>query len=493
MQATVLIADDDAAIRQMLVTMFDEAGYETIVAPDGRTAVALTRINQPDVVLLDVSMPRLDGLAACRAIKSDPRTAHIPVLLLTAFAQVEAKVQGLDAGATDYITKPFDLPELLARLRSALAGKTRHDTLAAQALTDALTGLTNRRGLEQQLDQMLAHAERHEEPLSLLMMDADHFKAVNDSYGHETGDQVLVTLARRAQEMVRAQDVIGRFGGEEFLIILPEAGHDAAITAAERLRLHVIQQPISIAGAGDPIVVTVSVGVATLSPGVAITRTALVAAADRALYAAKRTGRNRSVHADGYQTAPLGLPDPPDAARTLLAVLQVGAPREAEHAMRVGELCWGIAAALRLLPAERARIGWAGLLHDIGRVPRGLTPSPLARDEHEYEQAALDVAMTVELLSRLPMLASMAELVASQRENWDGSGAPHGLRGDDIPLGARIIAVADAYDGLTHVPAEMRTLPVGSATATPGEQLLRQAGTRLDPAIVDIALRLRPH
>ena len=492
MQATVLIADDDVAIRQMLVTMLDEAGYETIVAPDGRTAVALTRINQPDVVLLDISMPRLDGLAACRAIKSDPRTAHIPVLLLTAFAQVEAKVQGLDAGATDYITKPFDLPELLARLRSALAEKTRHDTLAAQALTDALTGLTNRRGLEQQLDQMLAHAERYEEPLSLLMMDADHFKAVNDSYGHETGDQVLVTLARRAQEMVRAQDVIGRFGGEEFLVILPGAGHDAAMTAAERLRLHVIQQPISVAGAADPIAVTVSVGVATLSPGVVVARTALVASADRALYAAKRTGRNRSVHADGYQTAPLGLPDPPDAARALLAVLQVGAPREAEHAMRVGELCWSMAAALRLLPAERARIGWAGLLHGIGRVPRGLAPSLVERDAHE--QAARNVAMAVELLSRLPMLASMAELVASQRENWDGSGGPGGLRGDDIPLGARIIAVADAYDGLTHVPAQTReATTTGSAMATPGEQLLQQAGTRLDPAIVDIALRLWPH
>lgn len=168
MQPTILIADDDESIREMLREVLEDAGYQTIVALDGRSAVALTRERRPDLALLDVSMPELDGLTACRMIKEDARTAHIPVFLVTAWSEPRSKVRGLNAGATDYITKPFDTYELLARLRGALAEKSRRDQLEAQALTDSLTNLTNRRGLEQQLDQLLAYVQRHDEPLSVL-------------------------------------------------------------------------------------------------------------------------------------------------------------------------------------------------------------------------------------------------------------------------------------------------------------------------------------
>src|SRR5437763_6582582 len=167
MQATILVADDDESIRLILSTLFEEAGYHVLCAEDGRMAVELAVQHRPDVTILDVLMPGMDGFAACRAIKTDRRTADIPVLLLTALAQTTSKVQGLEYGANDYITKPFETVELLARLRNTLTHKSHHDALATQALTDPLTGLTNRRGLEQQLDQLLAHGARTAEIPSL--------------------------------------------------------------------------------------------------------------------------------------------------------------------------------------------------------------------------------------------------------------------------------------------------------------------------------------
>ncbi len=313
MRHTVLVADDDESIRDLLVMVLTEAGYETLDAANGQTAVELALAHRPDLALLDVMMPVMDGFAACRAIKADPRTAGIPVLLLTALAHTDSKVRGLSDGATDYITKPFENAELLARIKKVLQEKDQRDALAAEALTDALTGLTNRRSLERQLDQLLAHAERGDEPLSVLLFDVDRFKVINDTYGHAAGDIVLTTLARRAQESVRAQDVVGRLGGEEFLVILPGAGRTAAYITAERLRAHVAAKPI--ATPAGPIDVTVSVGAATTHPGMDVERTALITTSDHALYSAKNTGRNRVVHADGQPTSPLVMPEAPEAAR----------------------------------------------------------------------------------------------------------------------------------------------------------------------------------
>lgn len=491
MPHTVLIADDDESLRDLLISLLSEAGYATLSAQDGRAAVDLTLEHRPDVAILDVMMPRMDGFEACRAIKDDPRTAAIPVLLLTALAHTPSKVQGLDCGATDYITKPFEVPELLARLRATLAAKTRRDSLAAEALTDALTGLTNRRGLEQQLDQLLAHAERTDEPLSVILFDADRFKAVNDTYGHDVGDIVLATLARRAQETMRTQDVVGRFGGEEFLSILPGAGREAALAAAERLRTHIAETGLDTRQ--GPIRVTVSAGVCTTYPGLELGRAALIGKADQAMYAAKRAGGNSVVHADGAPTAPLAFPEPPEAARALVEALALVHPQAAEHARAVARLGWQIGSALRLAPAERARIAIAGLLHDIGLIAVPETaPSNSSADEagslsrHNGDEPPQHARVGEELLRGIPTLGSVAELVGAHHEWWDGTGYPRGLRGEEIPLGGRVVAVADAYDTLVRLAGGRRKAAALAAT------LRQAAGTRLDPGVVSEALRVLP-
>ena len=489
MRHTVLVADDDESIRDLLVVVLGEAGYATLDAANGQNAVELALAHKPDLAILDVMMPVMDGFTACRTIKDDPRTTGIPVLLLTALAHTDSKVRGLSDGAADYITKPFENAELLARIKKVLQEKDQRDALAAEALTDALTGLTNRRGLERQLDQLLAHAERVQEPLSVLLFDVDRFKVINDTYGHAAGDVVLIALARRAQEAVRAQDVVGRLGGEEFLVILPGAGRTAAYITAERLRTHVAIKPIATpAGLID---VTVSVGAATTHPGMDIERAALIKTSDHALYSAKNTGRNRVVHADGQPTTPLVMPEAPEAARALVAALTLVNAPAAEQAREVAKLCWTIGGALQLAPDERARVALAGLLHNIGLLA---TPQPLlvgagvcgTSDEHardgRYTRGQV-VQAVEELLRDLPSLHTTIELVRAHDAWWDGSSNPEGARGDEIPVGSRVIAAAAAYD---------RAMRAGASTQDAAGALRDAAGSRLDPLVVAAALRVLP-
>lgn len=480
MPPTILIADDDESIRLLLTTLLEEAGYRTILAENGQAAVQLAVENRPDIAILDVMMPGLDGFETCRAIKSDQRTTDIPVLLLTALAQTPAKVQGLDCGASDYITKPFVANELLARLRTTLAQKSRHDALAAEALTDALTGLANRRSVEQQLDQMLAHSARSHETLSLLMFDADHFKIINDTYGHEVGDMALTALAQRAHTAMRAQDVVGRFGGEEFVAILPGTPRDAAMVAAERLRSQVESPPVPTSS--GPVKVSVSVGVATLDPGRQIDRAALLAEADRALYSAKRAGRNCVVHADGQPAAAVPS-EPPEAANALITALAQVHPPTAQHAHAVAEACWQISGALGLAATERSHITLAGLLHDIGKLSAApaLLDSAAPYANGEDESLRVHILQGEQLLRNLPTLSVVAPIVGAQLEWWDGSGHPHGLHEEQIPLGSRIVAVAHAYLRCRDASAH------GSANLT---ALRREAGTHFDPAVVKAAVRL---
>lgn len=482
MQPTILIADDDESIRLLLTTLLDEAGYRTLAAENGKLAVDLALDCKPDIAILDVMMPEMDGFTACRAIKADQRTADIPVLLLTALAQTPSKVEGLDCGASDYITKPFVTNELLARLRTTLVQKNRRDALAAEALTDALTGLANRRALEPQLDQLLAHSGRTSEVLSLLIFDADHFKSVNDTYGHEVGDVVLAALAQRAREAMRAQDVVGRFGGEEFMAILPTTGRDAALIAAERLRAHVEATPI--ATSSGPVRVTVSVGVATTNTGHVATRSALMTAADRALYSAKTSGRNRVVHADGQPTAPLAPAAPPEAASALISALALVHAPTAQHAQAVADTCWEIGVALRLAPADRNRAVLAGLLHDIGKL--AMPAAVLDATDPAAEDAREDVGTLAtqgeRLLQCLPTLHTLAPLVAAWPEWWDGSGGPRGLCGEHIPLSSRIVAVAHACESLRTSKGE------DASRATITAALRQDAGTRFDPGVVAAAI-----
>jgi diguanylate cyclase (GGDEF)-like protein len=290
-QPVILVADDDRVTRTMVSSWLSAAGYDVIVASDGDDALALARRHRVDLLLLDVTMPGRDGYEVCRAIRAESVTAPPPVIFLTAHSHTNARVVGLDAGAVDYIVKPFASEELVARVRAALRTKAVHDELAETAARDGLTGVFNRRELDARARQAVALAQRHDRPFSCLLIDLDHFKAINDTYGHAAGDAVLRQAAEWICDSSRISDTVGRYGGEEFVVLLPETDGEGAVMAADKLRARLAAEPVAIDGASIPI--RASIGVAAWSDAMCDAAD-LYAAADRALYRAKKLGRDQT-------------------------------------------------------------------------------------------------------------------------------------------------------------------------------------------------------
>ncbi len=301
----ILIAEDDPISRRLLEVTLGKWGYEVISCPDGQSAwEILQQPEAPSLAILDWMMPGMDGLQVCREVRQLITEPYTYMLLLTAKSQKADIIAGLEAGADDYLTKPFDANELRMRLR---AGRRILDLqeelifvreeLREQATHDSLTRLWNRAATCEILQRELERAEREELPLSLILADIDFFKRINDTYGHLAGDAVLRETAQCMKSFVRPYDGIGRYGGEEFLRVLPGCDTDGAVTLAERLRESIESSALVLAEGIIPI--TLSLGVSTNS--ITQDMETLIGAADAALYRAKNNGRNRvelAEHAD---------------------------------------------------------------------------------------------------------------------------------------------------------------------------------------------------
>jgi two-component system, cell cycle response regulator len=308
--ATVLIADDSLVIRAVVRAGLESEGYQVVEAVDGAAALDRCRRQPPDVVLLDIEMPGLDGYEVLAQLKADPDLKDIPIVFLTSRTGMDDVVAGLRGGAHDYLKKPFEPPELLARVASAVHVKKLQDQLRERNVqldemsrTDALTGLYNRRHLDDELARRHSDARRHGEAVSVIILDIDHFKKVNDGYGHPAGDLVLRDFAGRLIAQLRTGDVAGRWGGEEFLVILPRTALPGAHLVADRIREAVAATPF-LAG-DEQIRVTVSGGCAT---GPVASLQDLVSLADTCLYEAKDRGRDQIVATDGNAGATAVLP-----------------------------------------------------------------------------------------------------------------------------------------------------------------------------------------
>jgi diguanylate cyclase (GGDEF)-like protein len=307
----VLVAEDNPIFQSMLKGMLTKWGYAAHIAPNGMEAwEAMQAPDAPRLAVLDWMMPYMDGVEVCRRIRSAAREPYVYVLLLTARTDSQDLVEGMEAGADDYLTKPFNAQELRVRLR---AGRRildlqqqlveAREALRVQATHDALTGLFNRGRVLEILAAEIARSERELRPLSVLMVDLDHFKQINDAHGHQAGDAVLREASRRMSAATRQYDSPGRYGGEEFLIVLPGCTARAGCAQAERVREAFSLDPF--AAGGEPLTVTCSIGVSGRDICTAGDADRLIHEADEALYTAKRSGRNRvSEFTSGEPVAP---------------------------------------------------------------------------------------------------------------------------------------------------------------------------------------------
>jgi diguanylate cyclase (GGDEF)-like protein len=269
----ILIVEDDDDSREALAELLEEHGYDVATARDGVEAVELAEKTPPTLVISDVNMPRRDGFALIEELREREASATVPIILLSGILERERRVAGLDLGADDYLGKPVDADELLARVRVHLRHAHRAQELEQSSLLDPLTGVLNRRGLTAALHREHERVHRNGGALSVLLIDVDDFKTLNDSQGHAAGDRALRQIARAITEAVRAVDHVGRLGGDEFLVILPDADRAAGATLADRIGQ--LRVPAGL-----------SVGAATLRPGESAEQ--LLARADAEMYQRKR-------------------------------------------------------------------------------------------------------------------------------------------------------------------------------------------------------------
>lgn len=303
-KAKVLVVEDSHAQAEQVKNYLEKYGYEVVCVNNGKSALKAAMTQQVDIVLLDLVLPDISGNEVCRWLKVNEDTKGIPIIMLTVKDTLTDKVAGLEAGADDYLPKPYNETELNARIYASLRTKSLQDELKKKnrqleellkkvevmAITDQLTGLYNRRHFETVMGKEFAKAKRYKTPLSCLLIDIDHFKRINDMYGHHTGDMVLKGTSKIIACNSRASDTVARWGGEEFIALLSQTEKDNAVNLASRILKSVAETKFPDLPNEN---ITVSIGVATAPKPSIDSEEKLIQAADSALYEAKKNGRNR--------------------------------------------------------------------------------------------------------------------------------------------------------------------------------------------------------
>jgi two-component system cell cycle response regulator len=459
---------------------------------------------QAEAVLL-----ALAGLTALRHDEGDATVlplgkdlAMVPVLVGVTSVLGLVAVEGRRHGVDEWVLAAAAVVVFSLVVRFVLSvGDTRR---AAQrldaslqeqqrlAITDGLTGLYNRRFCEEILGIEVDRTRRSAGPLALLVADLDRFKQVNDRYGHQSGDAVLVEAAARLRRTLRTTDVMARYGGEEFVVVLPDTDGETALELAERCRLALSQEQIRLYD-GSWITVTASFGLATTDtePASDVSAAELIRNADRALYAAKRGGRDRVVIAHGWTGGPTEGADLPDALLPLAQLADMVDARVGSHEHSAAMSRWAgvLADALGLDPAARCLVVQAARLHDIGKIV--ISEAVLGKagplDEEEWRLIRSHPAAGERLIRDVPGHEALAAVVRGQHERIDGRGYPDGLRGDQLPIETRIVSVLDTWAAMVAHRAYRPALTVDEARA----ELLAARGTQLDADVVDAFLALQ--
>ncbi len=495
----ICVIEDDEAQRRLLVAELRREGYQILEVDHGRDVLKLVREHRPRVLICDLCLPGCDGLEICRTLRSDSSLDGLYLILITADDDEQVKQQALDAGADDFLRKPIDGRELRARVRNGMRFHRLHERLRQAALTDSLTGLWNHARFRELLEREFSRTRRYGGIVSLLMLDLDHFKAVNDTYGHEVGNKILQRTADHLRRSVRDTDIVARYGGEEFAIVCPETPLSEATRLAERIRRTL---PRAVRLRGYPrLIPRISIGVASTEDPRATSVSGLINLGDQALYYAKHNGRNQVARCDCLEDVVWSPASPVDeierlrkhvvtltmrtkelCLQSIWALIQALEARDgysAWHSRNVMYYTRALVDAARWPRSLRVAAANAAMLHDLGKIgiPDELLLKPEALDEREQQILRQVPLITCRILEPLRVFETEIIMIRHLRERYDGTGFPDGLSGKSIPIGSRLIAVAEAFDAITCD----RTFREARSMHEAIEIIDSAAGTQFDP------------
>lgn len=506
----ILIAEDENTTRRRLEKFLKDMDYEVISCKDGLDAWEVIQSeNAPNLLILDWMMPGMNGVEICRKVREQGREPYTYILLLTMKDKQEDIIYGMEAGADDYITKPFNQHELRVRLK---AGRRivemnkelldAREVLRKKVIYDNLTGLYSRHYMLEILEKEYARALRHQTDLSCLLIDIDYFKVINDTFGHVFGDSVLREFSASLKLVARKYDFIFRYGGEEFMILLPNTGIDGARSVAEKIR-SICESKVYKDGINVTIA-TVSIGVSSVKNHQPSESNELIAFADKALYRSKSKGRNRVsvyINDSSIQSSEDKISENKDCRylrenissilektkkasiqSLCLMVRNLGATKYLKHNHQVLQYIELIGERFNLPPSVIESFKNAALLHDnfkilLKKTLKSKSNRLKTREKIEIESHPY---MMAELTELFDFFANERTLLQQHHENFDGSGYPVGIKGNEISLGARIFAIVDAMVAMSSERSFRKNLLP--------EDVIREfadsAGIQFDPKLV---------
>ncbi len=499
----ILVVDDRPDNLLVLQHILADQGYNIINAGSGEEALALMLDHDIALVLLDVQMPGMDGFETAELMRGTAKTQHIPIVFVTAISEEKKHIfKGYRAGAVDFLFKPLDPDILRCKVRIFVELYRQRRLIQVQnkqleelATTDSLTGLCNRRAFLDAIKRECDRSVRNPDPISVAFFDLDRFKGINDTHGHGFGDRVLKELAKVLGDGCRVSDLPCRYAGDEFALLMPNTSSQDALLTADRIR----QQFSDLIIDADAWSFRASItgGVCTCVAGEEIEAEELVRRADEAMYAAKVQGRNRvlawspdcteQTEANDTETV-RDLRERMDrmksmsqemfirSVKSLVEALDARDPYTRSHSRNVTYFATGIARKMNLPSEQVSIIRRAAIVHDIGKIgiPDSILRKPGNLSQSERSRMEEHVIIGMRILEQLHTLNEELPIVRSHHERWDGQGYPYGLAGEEIPIGGRILCVADAFDAITsnrvYRPARSVSLAIDALNCELGKQ-----------------------